>query len=454
MVAEFTLLPAQRKFFEIPHEYKTDVAVYQGGFGSGKTWSGSLLGILLALRFPGIRGLVGAQTYKLLRDTTLQSYFEHLDNMGVQYKYNKSEDKITFENSSEILFRHLEEPDKLKSLNLGFVEIEEMSDVPYSTFSMLIGRLRQSPKKEWVNFHYRLFGHTNPEAARGWIYEQFVRNPKKNFRRILAPTTDNIYLPPEYIETMKESYNEDYFKMYVLGEDIDTSIGLVTKHFNYDKQVLPEIKINDKFPIHITCDFNVDPMCWYICQHYDNKVYIIHEHVLSNTTTSLSAQILSDLLTKYKKHSIIINGDASGQAKKTTGTDYIILKNELTRKGFENIDIRVMNKNPGIEWRIQCWNNMIYGPDKEPHVFIASECKYLLYNIENLMVEEGSSKPKKVSTGKMKSDPYAKYLIHPIDAVSYLICLYYPIKDINLKTFEGKMSDTFSDKYSKELTKW
>lgn len=451
MVAEFTLLPAQRKFFEINHEYKTDVACYQGGFGSGKTWSGSLLGIMLALRFPGIRGLVGAQTYKLLRDTTLQSYFEHLENMGVQFKYIKSEDKLVFENGSEILFRHLEESDKLKSLNLGFIEIEEMSDVPYSTFSMLLGRLRQAPKKEWVNFRYRLFGHTNPEAARGWIYENFVRHPKKNFRRILAPTTDNIYLPPEYIETMKESYNEDYYRMYVLGEDIDTSIGLVTKHFNYDAQVKDEIKINPQFPIHITCDFNVDPMCWYVCQHYDGNVYVIHEHVLSNTTTSLSAQILADLLTSYKTHSIIINGDASGNSKKTTGTDYVILRNELSRKGFTNIDIRVMNKNPGIEWRIQCWNNMVYGPDKKPHVFISSECKYLLYNIENLMVEEGGSRPKKVSTGKMKSDPYAKYLIHPIDAVSYLICLYYPIKDMSITEFKGTMSDTLSEKYSKEL---
>lgn len=31
MPCDFTLLPAQRKFFEIPHEYRTDVAVYQGG---------------------------------------------------------------------------------------------------------------------------------------------------------------------------------------------------------------------------------------------------------------------------------------------------------------------------------------------------------------------------------------------------------------------------------------
>lgn len=452
MACEYKLLPAQRKFFEIPHEYGTDVALYQGGFGSGKTFSGSLLGILLALKYPGIRGLVGAQTYTLLRDTTLHTYFEHIEKMGIQVNHVKSENKLVFDNGSEILFRHLEEDDKLKSLNLGFVEIEEMSDTPYATFKMLLGRLRQDKRPEWKNFRYRLFGHTNPEVSRGWIYENFVKNPKKNYRRIIASTIENTYLPKEYIETMRDSYNEDYFNMYVLGNDIDYAQGLVTKHFNNDLQVLDTLKVNPKFPIHITCDFNIDPMCWYICQHYDNNVYVLKEIVNCNTTTSLSAKIVSEILTGYENHDIIINGDASGNYSKTTGTDYIILRNELIRCGFKKVDVRVMNKNPGIEWRISCWNNMIYGPDKKHHVFIHPSCKYLIYNIETLETEPGGSRPKKISTGKLKSDDLAKYLGHPIDAVSYLICLYYPIKDIRLSQFTGEpISDAFEGKYEKGL---
>ena len=443
----YDLLPAQRKFYEIDHDSGTDIALYQGGFGSGKTFSGSLLGILLALRYPGIRGLVGAQTYALLRDTTLQTYFEHIEKMGLNVKYIKSEAKLVFDNGSEILFRHLEEDDKLKSLNLGFVEIEEMSDVPYATFKMLLGRLRQEKRPEWKNFRYRLFGHTNPESARGWIYENFVRNPKSNYRRILAPTTENRYLPKEYIDTMRESYNEDYFRMYVLGEDIDLSQGLVTKHFCRDKQV-KDIKFNPKFPIHVTCDFNVDPMCWYICQHYNGDVYILKELVNTNTTTALSTRILGDILTNYKEYVIIINGDSSGNSNTTKGADYVIMRNELRNMGFKNIDIRILPKNPDIPYRINCWNNMIYGPDKQPHVFIHPSCKYLLYNIENLEIEPGSNRPKKISTGKLKSDDNAKFLVHPIDAVSYLICLYYPIKEVDLKSFSGEpMSDAFDGKF-------
>ena len=124
---DFELLPAQKEFFLIPESNTTnrDIALYQGGYGSGKTWAGSLIGICLCMKYAGIRGLVGAQTYTLVRDTTLRQYIDHLDSMGfiegVHYEYKKAEDKLLFKNGSEILFRHLQEPNKLKSLNLCFV---------------------------------------------------------------------------------------------------------------------------------------------------------------------------------------------------------------------------------------------------------------------------------------------------------------------------------------------
>ena len=35
----YKLLKAQRNFLEIPHDYSLDVAVYQGGYGSRKTFA-------------------------------------------------------------------------------------------------------------------------------------------------------------------------------------------------------------------------------------------------------------------------------------------------------------------------------------------------------------------------------------------------------------------------------
>lgn len=247
--------------------------------------SGSLLGTIMCLRFPNIRGLVGAQTYSLVRDTTLVSYMEHLEKMKVKYKFNKSEGLLEFANGSTILFRHLEEPDKIKSLNLGFVEIEEMSDTPKSTFDMLLGRLRQEQRPEWKNFRYRLFGHTNPESRKGWIYDYFVNNPEPNFRRIMAPTTDNISLPEGFVDNMRNTYSDEYFRVNVLGEDCNHVQGLVTKNFSNRHQVKADLKIREEMPIHIACDFNRDPMCWYVLQHYDGNINVLYELVQPHTTT-------------------------------------------------------------------------------------------------------------------------------------------------------------------------
>ena len=61
----YQLLDKQTEFLQVPHNQELDVAIYQGGFGSGKTWAGALLGISLARKYPGCRGLVGAKEYSL-----------------------------------------------------------------------------------------------------------------------------------------------------------------------------------------------------------------------------------------------------------------------------------------------------------------------------------------------------------------------------------------------------
>ena len=108
---KYKLNPAQKEFMQMPDlpGYEIDVSLYQGGYGSGKTFCGSLLGTLLCLKYPGIIGLVGAQTLPLVRDTTIASYKEHFERMGLKYgtdwTESKSENKILFSNGSVILYR-------------------------------------------------------------------------------------------------------------------------------------------------------------------------------------------------------------------------------------------------------------------------------------------------------------------------------------------------------------
>lgn len=434
MDVNYELLPAQKEFLNVPHNFPLDVAIYQGGYGSGKTFAGSLLGILLCYKYPGIVGLVGAMTFPLVRDTTLKTYFEHLDRWGLiperDYTFKTAESKIIFANKSEILFRHLEEPFKLKSLNLGFVEIEEMSDTPESTFDMLLSRLRQEKKEGWQDFKYRLFGHTNPEMTKGWIYKRFVQNKKENYRFIQAPTTQNKFLPAHYVEELKQSYDPEYYRINVLGEFGDYTSGLVVKNFTSDN--IKECKHIDTLDLHLSCDFNVDPMMWVVAHKTDDKVFFIDEIVIENTSTR---EAIQEFISRYGNHKgrIIVNGDASGDYRscQSERSNYIIIKNELEKHFKRHIKIDIKGHNPPIIERIQTFNEMVLNGTGQRNIIVSPKCEKLLYNIDNLKFKPGTSQIDSPSFSQLKNDKQTKFLGHIFDAASYLIDFYFPIRKRN-----------------------
>jgi len=430
---EYELLDAQKEFLEVPHKNGLDVALYQGGYGSGKTFSGAYLGIKLCQKYAGIKGLVGAQTLPLVRDTTLQQYFEHLEYLKyrdeIDYTFKKSENKLTFSNGSEILFRSLDEPNKIKSLNLGFAEIEEMSDTKESTFKMILGRLRQHIKSEWKQegFKYRLFGHTNPEPDKGWLYRTFVGNKKPNYRRIIAPTTQNKFLDDSYVESLKDAYDEEYYNINVLGQDGDYSSGLIVKGFNQEN--IKPITYQPDIDLHITCDFNVDPMSWALAHKTEDKVFYFDEIIIENTTTS---QTCDEFCTRYPNHKgkIIINGDASGDNRSTQSefANYAIMKNKLKQFGYKNVEFKLRNSNPIIKNRVAAFNAKVLNSKGIRCVYIDPKCKWIIYNIENLKYKVGTSLIDTPTPYQIKQSRELKFLMHIFDAISYLVDFYWPIK--------------------------
>lgn len=417
---------------EIPHNEELDVALYQGGFGSGKTWCGALLGILLARKYPGCRGLVGAKEYELVRKTTLVKYLEHLEALGykarVDYTYNKVDKIIKFSNGSEILFSQLEDPDKFKSLDLHWGEVEEMSQLSYNSVDALLGRFRNTYRgSSWKDFRYRLFGHTNPQPDKGWIYQYFVEEKLPNWRLIQAPTTNNIYLPKHYVESMKARFDPEYFKINVLGEFGDYNSGLVVKGFS-DKNK-KKLQYVSELPLHLTCDFNVDPMMWCIAHKDKENVYFFDEIVVENATTELC---IKEFMRRYpnREQEIIINGDASGDNRSTQSefTNYATIRKVLKDNGYKNFRFELRDYNPPILNRISAFNARVKSADGKIHLFVDAKCKYLLENIYNLKYKEGTSLIDIPKFHQIKSDKRKKFMGHIFDAASYLTEYYWRIK--------------------------
>lgn len=451
----FDLLPAQTKLFKTPDNVDLDVAIYQGGFGSGKTWAGSLLGLDLAKRFPGSIGIVVAKTHKMVADTTLKKYFDHLDDMGYQrgkhYTFNKSDSRLIFPywGRSEIMFRHIQDPEDVKSLTADWIQMEEASLLSEADFLALLGRVRGSKCKP-----LRVYGHTNPQPNKGWIYKHFVegggiketwderlkRNVRVCYRRIMAPTTENaVNLPPGYVQNMADSYSDDYYRMNVLGEDVDFTTGLVCSSWsdlNKDRSCV----YDPKLPIYLSCDFNVDPMCWeiaHVIEGTDKKpVYrFFDELCIENTTVRETIEKFAD---KYYSHKagIVITGDATGKnrsdmANSPNDTRYKVMKQVLSDLGLRNIHIDINTSNPHESLRVEQWNNQVCNSDSVRRVYVnPDKCPKLVWNLENLKYIEGSSKIFEPTPNQIASDisKTLKYTKHPFDAASYLVWKYSPIE--------------------------
>lgn len=95
------------------------------------------------LLIPKARVCVAARTYPAI-DSTFKKEFESIFPEKLLKSKNDQKHEYSFTNGSELLYRSFDDPNKLKSMNLTKVVIIEASDIPYSGFTMMQSRLRNT----------------------------------------------------------------------------------------------------------------------------------------------------------------------------------------------------------------------------------------------------------------------------------------------------------------------
>lgn len=296
---QFTLIdPHQSAFVNSDARYLLN----SGGVGSGKTFSLVLRSLRLCLEYPGIKGLLGAQTMPLLRDTTMAE-FENLVPDQLIRSHNKSTNTYVFKNGSSVLFRPFDDANKFKSLNLGFIGIEEMTDVKHDIFKMLRTRLRQK------DVRHSLFGATNPGAFTNWVYKDFYENPIPGSKVITSISRDNPFLPAEYLadlETLRIT-NPEYYSRMVEGiwGALEGVIYQLSMAQRVEHSTLPETYDE----IIAGLDFGFDhPTALSVIGIRDPKYYIIDELYKRHMSTADIITAVKKMHTVYKFSNIYCDG--------------------------------------------------------------------------------------------------------------------------------------------------
>ena len=191
-----------------------EVLVSYGGAGSGKSFSTAQNIILRALEEGNKRILITRKTLPALRVSCLQLIKDLLNEYGIPYELNKSELEMKV-GSNQILFKSLDNPEKIKSSEFNYIWAEEATELTHQDFLQL--RLRLRRKNELKN---QLIMTLNPIDQFHWIRTQVLDAPGEEIASLQSNYKMNPFLSKEYVEQLEglAEIDENYYRIYALGE--------------------------------------------------------------------------------------------------------------------------------------------------------------------------------------------------------------------------------------------
>lgn len=272
---ELELFPIEDKFVFDNHRF----AGYGGGWGNGKSLSLCLKAIMESEK-PNNLGLIGRKTYPELRDTTQKQFFE----LRPDWKrfFNQTEATLKLPNGSEIVFRHLDEWEKLTNYNLGWFAIDQAEEIEERCFVWLQGRLRRyEDAKSWISFNMN--GHD-------WIWRRFKKDAptfyedkyalasiKGDYFLAEAQSFANPHLPNAYVRWLKE-LPEGVRKRYVEGS-WDYFAGQIYDDFDERIHEIDGFDIPEWWEMFRTWDYGYQNpnTCYWVATDSAGNVFIADE---------------------------------------------------------------------------------------------------------------------------------------------------------------------------------
>ena len=150
---------------------------------------------------------------------------------------------------------------------------------------------------------------TTPEGFK-FVYSQFASEPTKSYSMVQASTYENMdYLPPDYIESLVETYPSQLISAYINGDFVNLTSGTVYRSYDRAKHRSREVVQNV-----------------YVLR---GKEFHAVDQIKDGYNTPTVAQTIKEM---YPKNKIIIYPDSSGKNRTRLGgaseSDIAVLEGE------------------------------------------------------------------------------------------------------------------------------
>lgn len=333
------LNPKQQIAWDKLTDNSTNSVIYGGAAGGGKSYLGCLWLIAMALQYPETRWLLGRYEYKKLLTTSYKTLLrvltagEEPDNKGVMRQVGmellEGEDfvcnlssnnpHIKFPNGSEIVLVHFQvrhsDPDfdRLGSLEITGAFVDELAEIQYRAWSVLMGRIRY--RLDEYGLIPKRMGTCNPTNTfvKPKYYEPWKNNALANEDAFIQATyEDNTFLSKTYggaINQMDAVDKRRYLGDWEFHND-------ASNLFTSDKlnQIFTANAIeNPKSKWYITCDvarFGADLS---VIMVWDGMNVVQCDYYEKNTISDLVAKI-KELQVQYgiPPVNVIVDTDGVG----------------------------------------------------------------------------------------------------------------------------------------------
>ena len=206
-------------YFDFMFDWDYETYLLVGGYGSAKSYHISFKMICKLLEEKR-KALVVREVFDTIQDSCYDLLCEILEGLGL-YTDNvadwrrdqslvlcqKSPLRIKFHNGSTIIFKGMDKPTKLKSINgVSIVWLEECSEIKYDGYKELLGRLRTPD----TSIHFIL--SCNPVGKENWVYRHF-------FKRLDDDGTETVILDEERLYLKKTIVKGNVYYMHTIPED-------------------------------------------------------------------------------------------------------------------------------------------------------------------------------------------------------------------------------------------
>jgi phage terminase large subunit len=328
---------------------------YIGGFGSGKTFVGCLDLVIFAAQHPKtVQGYFGP-TYPAIRDIFYPTFEEAANMMGFTVDIKESNKEVHLYRGrvyyGTVICRSMDNPNSIVGFKIARALVDEIDVLDAkkaeNAWNKIVARMRLV-----IDGVVNSIGVTTTPEGFKFVYSKFANEPTESYSMVQASTYENeSYLPPDYIQTLIETYPKELIKAYLKGQFVNLTSGTVYSSYDRVKHKSREVvKLGE--PLFIGMDFNIGKMAATIYVMRGNAFHAVDE-ISDGYNTPTVAQTIKE---RYKDngHKIIVYPDSSGKNRTRMGgaseSDIAILENEY------KFECRYKSTNPAIKDRVNATN--------------------------------------------------------------------------------------------------